>query len=281
MSVSYRRASDPTQGAEVYQYGLVAAATKPGSSPSHAGWASTTGGEWQRVRRFRNHEQVLAQITERILDGRLRVGDRLPSERGLVSALGVSRASVREALRVLESMGVIQATAGSGRDSGSFICDHAAGAFSDLLRMHMALFHFEPSDLVATRIQLERGSAAGAARIATASDASKLNDLVAAMELSAMTYSSFYELDTQFHVTIAHASRNPLAADLMQALCGVMRPEIEQEPRFADDPGRVMCQLSREHTDIVSAIGARQASIAADLVARHVAGLYDGVPSHF
>ena len=78
----------------------------------------TSNDAWQPVRRLRTHEHVLAQIAERILDGRLQVGDRLPSERELVGALGVSRGSVREALRILESMGIVEANVGSGRDAG-------------------------------------------------------------------------------------------------------------------------------------------------------------------
>src|SRR5699024_7347132 len=91
--------------------------------------------EWQPVRKLRTHEHVLGQIAERILDGRLSVGDRLPSERELVSALEVSRTSVREALRILESMGIVEANVGSGRDAGSMICGQPTEALSNMLRL--------------------------------------------------------------------------------------------------------------------------------------------------
>ena len=106
----------------------------------------TSDDAWQAVKRVRTHEHVLAQNSERILDGRLNVGDRLPSERDLVAAVGVSRSSVREALRVLEAMGIVEANAGSGSDSGSTVSGRATEALSNLLRLHMALSHFQLAD---------------------------------------------------------------------------------------------------------------------------------------
>ena len=62
---------------------------------------------WEPVQRVRTYEQVMAQIEERILDGRLKAGDHLPSERDLSVSLGVSRPSLRESLRVLEALGIV------------------------------------------------------------------------------------------------------------------------------------------------------------------------------
>ena len=71
---------------------------------------------FQAVEQRRTFEQILLQIEEAIISGGLKPGDRLPPERDLAQTFGVSRASVREALRVLEMFGVIVARRGTGPD---------------------------------------------------------------------------------------------------------------------------------------------------------------------
>ena len=77
------------------------------------------------------------QIEEAIVDGRLRPGDRLPSERELAETFGVSRASVREALRALEVFGVVVARRGTGPDAGSIVADGAGEGLSNARRLHV------------------------------------------------------------------------------------------------------------------------------------------------
>ena len=78
------------------------------SAPAQLGprsaYTVTTAEGWEPVQRLRTYEQVMSQIEERILDGRLKAGDHLPSERDLALLLGVSRPSLRESLRVLEAL---------------------------------------------------------------------------------------------------------------------------------------------------------------------------------
>ena len=76
---------------------------------------------WQPVTRVRSHDLVVEAVENQILGGVLRVGDPLPPERELASRLQVSRAGVREAIRVLESQGVVRSNVGAGREAGTFI----------------------------------------------------------------------------------------------------------------------------------------------------------------
>ena len=71
--------------------------------------------------RERTHELVVRRIEADLFDGRISLGERLPGERGIAEQLGVSRASVREAIRVLEAMGIVRTAAGSGADAGAVI----------------------------------------------------------------------------------------------------------------------------------------------------------------
>ncbi len=77
---------------------------------------------------------VLDKIETDLLEGRLGPGDRLPSERDLVAQLGVGRSSVREALRVLEVMGLIRTGTGSGPSAGAIVISSPTGGMSAFLR---------------------------------------------------------------------------------------------------------------------------------------------------
>lgn len=229
---------------------------------------------WAPVRKVRTHEQVVAQIQDKILDGELQVGAKLPSERDLVEALGVSRSSVREALRALEAMGIIDAQGGSGRDSGSVISGRSTEALGTLLRLHVALAGIALEDLIDVRVQLERHAAIGAATNGTAEDIGLLRTLVAAMRPSRVSSVEFNELDTEFHVSIAKSSGNALAATLMQALRAAVKSEMVRAFASIEDWRKVGDRLVAEHSGIVDAIEGGRAAEAADRVEAHIRTFY-------
>ncbi|GAA5164491.1 FadR/GntR family transcriptional regulator [Pseudonocardia eucalypti] len=229
---------------------------------------------WAPVRKVRTHEQVVDQIQEKILDGELRVGAKLPSERELVEALGVSRSSVREALRALEAMGIIEAQGGSGRDSGSVISGRSTEALGNLLRLHVALAEIALADLIEVRIQLERHAAHEAAGNHTEADIIQLRRLIEEMAPDRVTSEEFNELDTEFHVRIARCSGNPLTATLMQALRDAVKSEMVRAFSEIDDWRSVGERLVAEHSGIVDAISSGAGGRAADRVEQHIRTFY-------
>lgn len=236
---------------------------------------------WEPVRRVRTHEQVLAQIQDKIIGGELRVGAKLPSEREFVEALGVSRSSVREALRVLEAMGLIDSRGGSGRDSGSVVSDRSTQALGNLLRLHIALCEISVANLVEIRVQLERYAAAGATAHCTPDDIAGLRELNAAMRSTSLRSDQFNELDTEFHVGIARGSGNPLVASLMQVLRDAVKSEMVTAFTDLEDWRTVADQLVEEHEAIVAAIEERDPDLAARLVAEHITRFYqDRIMDH-
>lgn len=230
---------------------------------------------WQAVRRIRTHEQVLAQIQQRILGGSLRVGDRLPSEREFTELLGVSRVSVREALRVLEAMGIVDANVGSGRDAGSVVAGRSTEALSNLLRLHMSLARFRLTDLVETRIQLEHASAHRAATSASAADIAHLRSLIDAMTQDDIDHDEFHDLDAEFHISIARASGNALTADLMQALRDAVKQEMQAAFARMQDWHSVVRQLAGEHREILTAIENGDEHTAAERITKHIKDFYE------
>ncbi|WP_106430013.1 FadR/GntR family transcriptional regulator [Streptomyces xiaopingdaonensis] len=220
---------------------------------------------------------MLTQIQQKILDGRLRVGDRLPSERELGEALGVSRNSVREALRVLESMGILSAQVGSGRDAGSTVAGRSTAALSNLLRLHMALSQFSLEDLVDVRIELERLAVVRAAAGADVGDLERLRALTRAMAEPGMDYERFHELDSEFHIALTRASDNALATDLMQALRDAVKGEMIAAFRRVRDWEVMVSTLTEEHLAILRAVEAGDGKEAAELVTQHIKGFYAAV----
>lgn len=229
---------------------------------------------WTPVTKSRTYELVLDRIEEQIASGRLRVGDRLPGERDLASALGVSRVAVREAIRVLQAMGLITQATGSGREAGTILTAAPADALTRLIRMHVLVASLESADLVRARITLERESAALAARHATDEDRAGLAGSLAAMEDATVSPEDFNDADTAFHVGIARASGNTLVAELTTALRNAMRSTLLQRLQAHEDFRSVAARLSREHRQIYDALASGEGQRAADLVAAHIEGFY-------
>ena len=111
---------------------------------------------------MRTHQLVLQWIENQLSSRELTLGGRLPAERMLAEQLQVSRTSVREAIRILEAMGVVRAGVGSGPDAGTVVIADPTTALSSALRLHVATSHLPVADVVQTRVLLESWAAARA-----------------------------------------------------------------------------------------------------------------------
>jgi DNA-binding FadR family transcriptional regulator len=236
--------------------------------------SQTAESGWQPVRRLRTHEHVLAQIEQQILDGRLAAGDRLPGERELAEYLGVSRAGVREALRVLEALGVLSAGVGSGPSAGSVVRGEGSEALANLLRLHLALSRFTQREVMEVRVQLERWAVSEAAVHATADDLARLRSVVLSMRQPEIGYEQFNELDTGFHVSVAEMSGNALLGTLMRALRDAVRREMLAVFESLADWRAIADTLADQHQEIVDALAAGDSAGAAGLVERHIVTFY-------
>lgn len=224
--------------------------------------------------RPRTHEIVLGRIEERIASGRLRAGDRLPAERDLAAELGVSRAAVREAIRVLEAMGTVVQGTGSGPEAGTLLTAVPGAALQHLITLHVMLASFGTADVVRARVALERESARLAAQHAGPEDQELIARQLAVMDDPDIGVAEFNDADTEFHLAIARASGNALVAELTTALRTAMRPTLLQA-LLADEAFRATAaRLAAEHQGIHEAIREGAGPRAADLVEAHIAGFY-------
>lgn len=233
--------------------------------------------EWHPVRQSRTHELVLESIEQRVLSGELKAGDRLPPERELAPVLGVSRSALREALRVLETIGVLSAQAGRGPDSGARMVRNPDDALGRLLRLHFALGSYTLEDMLEARVVLERSSFEAAARNASKEQLAELGDLVAAMERPGTGVERFNDLDTRFHVLVARASGNQLTSTLTSAVRESVRPLILRALETAEDWPAAAAALAAEHAELLRLVRAGEGEAAAALAERHIRGFHGGL----
>lgn len=217
------------------------------------------------------YETVVAWIEERILSGTLEVGDSLPAERDLAAQLGVSRSAVREAVRTLQAQGVLRSSVGAGGAGGTRVTAMSSGALTRLMRVHVALAHFPLEDIIEVRVALERLSVRLAATGATPEQIEELRRRLADLR-AARTRVEFNDADTAFHVAIAEAAGNRLAAETTTAIReSVRRPLMERFSAIDEDAfDRLSNDLNDDHEAILEAIASGDAARGEEIVERHV-----------
>jgi GntR family transcriptional repressor for pyruvate dehydrogenase complex len=232
---------------------------------------------WQPVRKVLTYEQVLAQIEQRIIDGHLRPGDRLPSERELSQTLGVSRPSLREALRVLQAIGIVEVRTGGGPEGGSVFVGSPGAGFATLLKLQLALGHFSDADVLQTRLALEVWVAEEAAHKATVADHARLRAILDRMDDPGLTARQFNGLDTEFHVAIAESAGNALTAHLMSSLRTAIQRRMIDVYEQLSDWRKTAKTVRQEHRGLLDAIERRDAHRAVATVRAHITDFYADV----
>ncbi|MEU2021635.1 FCD domain-containing protein [Streptomyces sp. NPDC016469] len=230
--------------------------------------------DWEPVRQSRTHELVLQSIEQRVFAGDLKAGDRLPPERELAPVLGVSRSALREALRVLETIGVLVAQPGRGPDAGARIVRNPDDALGRLLRLHFALGSYSLGDMLEARVVLERSSVEAAARHAAPAALDEAEELVVRMGAPGIGVPEFNDLDTRFHVRIARSSGNALTSTLTSAVRESVRPLILRALEAEPDWPATAAALNAAHAELLRLVRAGDGARAADLVEAHIRGLH-------
>lgn len=216
---------------------------------------------------------VLEHIELDLLEGRIGPGDRLASERDLAADLGVGRSSVREAFRVLEVLGLIRTSTGSGPQAGAIVIATPTGGMSTLLRLQVAAQGFPLADVVQTRLLLEDA-------VVTALAGQSVPDLAAAhrvldaMDAAGLTSAEFLALDAQLHLALAESSGNTVVAAIMAGLRTSIESYVQEGAAAISDWDAMADVLRSEHRAIIDAITAGEASTARSLVRAHITGYY-------
>jgi GntR family transcriptional regulator, transcriptional repressor for pyruvate dehydrogenase complex len=219
-------------------------------------------------------QTVLEHVETHLLDGTLTPGDRLPGERALSAELGVGRSSVREALRVLEVLGLIRTQSGSGPSAGAIIIATPGGGMSALMRLQVAARGFPVADIVRTRLILESSVAADLADAEPHADLSASERLLDAMDSPELAPSEFLALDAAFHLALAEASGNQVITATMAGLRSGIEGYALAGLATITDWQATSARLRREHRGIVEAIRAADAAAARTRIHDHISGYY-------
>ncbi|MDT0168326.1 FCD domain-containing protein [Pseudarthrobacter sp. BRE9] len=222
---------------------------------------------------MRTHQLVLTWIEDQLSAGRLAVGGRLPAERSLAEQLKVSRTSVREAIRILEAMGVVRAGVGSGPESGTVVISDPTAALGSALRLHVATQHLPVADIVETRVLLEAWAAAKAPR-----DAPELDSAAALLEAmdapEGLPAGDFLALDVRFHLALANAAGNTVVSAMMGSLREAIQGYAAELTSNLPDWEATATRLRTEHHAILAAVRNGDGGRAAELVSAHIEGFY-------
>lgn len=216
---------------------------------------------------------VLAKVEGDLAAGRLRPGDRLAPERELAATLSVGRSSVREALRVLEVLGLIRTGTGSGPTSGAIIVAAPRGGLSTVLRLQVAATGFPVDDVVRTRLILEPAALETLAGI-DERDTTAAHDVLTAMDAVDLSAADFLALDAQLHLLLAEASGNVVVAAMMEGLRSAIESYVVAGASALDDWTATAERLRAEHRAIVAAVDAGDGPTARTLVHDHIARYY-------
>ncbi|TPG37309.1 FadR/GntR family transcriptional regulator [Mycolicibacterium hodleri] len=209
---------------------------------------------------------VLAKdLRERILSGELPEGTVLPAERELVKQTQMSRATVREALRILEVQNLIRVRA--GRSGGAFVQRPTTNSMANTVSMMIRGQQIKLADLFQTREALEPFCAELAARNRTEADLAALDQANEALADPAADLTAFLQANLDWHVGVASAGRNELLIGFMTALSRAIYTGTENAA-FVDDNVRAV--TVRAHRSVTNAIRARDAEAAARRMSRHV-----------
>jgi DNA-binding FadR family transcriptional regulator len=216
------------------------------------------------IRPTRASSDVIAQIRRAILSGQYRPGDRLPTEREMAQQFGVSRVTVRDALRALEANGLVRVKVGG--QGGPYVSEPDIALLSDSFSTHLQLRGTTFQELAEARLALETTAAQLAAQRATAED---LEALKAAIQgpmqppLAADTASS--SLD--FHTALVIAAHNQALLAMFRATRALIQQAFDtlhaQQPDMA-------ANARKSHSELYTAIAARDADQAVRLMRTHL-----------
>jgi len=180
--------------------------------------------EFRPIKTPRAFEEIADQIRAELVSRRLRPGDRLPAERAMAEQFGVSRNTLREALRSLENAGLLRLQ--KGATGGAFVRESTGDAVIAGLRDMFHLGAIAPEHLTEARVLIESIAVRAACDRATADDIVALNANIAAAERAAREKTDFFDqaaIHLDFHRIIARATKNPVMVIVMEALIDVMQ----------------------------------------------------------
>lgn len=182
------------------------------------------------VQSRRSFEEALEQIVEAIITGELACDDRMPTEREMAEAMGISRPTLREALHILVDAGVVKVGSRSG---GTYVCTDVVP--KDFLAERRELVIDEVTSVLEARRILETQVAQLAGRVANDDDLGLLAKTIELQRKHADDHDRMLQLDKRFHLEIARASHNPTLLEFVRVILRRIALATDMSPRLPGD----------------------------------------------
>ena len=196
----------------------------------------------------REYQKVIDYVSQMIADGQLKIGDRLPTERQIAETLSIGRNSTREALRMLEHIGMISCK----RGSGNYLTDNVSRSVSEMVHMMLLLGQTDQAEICSFRRNMEK---AVCRAILDGKTFSRWETQVAEILHQACETQERemqIELDRRFHYLLIQAPENRVWIALMEPIADVYRKWIDAALQSAND--FVKAQLQAEHQALFHAL---------------------------
>lgn len=239
--------------------------------PSPAAEGAGVGRDWKPIRGLRASEEVAAQILATFYDG-LRPGDWLGTEAELAERFGVSRITIRDAVRTLEARGIIEVKVGAR--GGLRVADGDPTRFEEALAIQLHLMGIDRDELIESQQAIEPATAALAAQRVTGDQLARLQELVDQARAAMADPEPFSRAALDFHLAVAEAAGNRV----LRASLGAMRPL--QGSGFRVAPPSTSRNLARRivtmHAAILEAIRLRNPELAAARMREHLTHMARG-----
>jgi GntR family transcriptional regulator, transcriptional repressor for pyruvate dehydrogenase complex len=217
--------------------------------------------DFETVRKNKVYEEVARQI-ERLILKKLKPGDKLPSERELAEALDVSRSSIRDAIRGLELMGLVEPRQGAGTIVREVSTDSLVNPFASILKQKQALV----GELLDFRKMLEPPLAARAATHASPEEISEMEEILQRQEKRLSLGETTIGEDAEFHYGVALASGNSVVLKVLDTLMELLRDSRERSLQVEGRPQKSLAG----HRRILAAIKRHDAESAKAAMRRHI-----------
>jgi GntR family transcriptional repressor for pyruvate dehydrogenase complex len=214
------------------------------------------------IKSTRIYEEIVRQVKAMIAEGRLKSGDRLPPERDLAEKFVVSRTSVREALRALESLGLVEIRAGEG----TFIREVSIDALIEPLARLLVSERAATGELFEARRLLEPSLAALAAARATPEEMQEMERILEEQAKEIAAGRTGLAQDAQFHAAIGVAAHNRAITRIAHAIMDLLTQSREDS---LNTPGRPT-RSHEDHRRVLAAIRARDAERSRLAMLEHI-----------
>lgn len=188
---------------------------------------------------------------------------KLPSERQLVKMLGVTRSTLRESLKTLELLGVVQIRQGDGTYVSN---EKTSSMFPKVISWGMLLNTTEARQLIEARLYLETSLAELAAIKSTENERAKLREILNQMKEKERDDQEFADFDSEFHLEIARSAKNPVLSSTLQNTKSFLQVWVERV--VENSPSRNW--VIEQHTQILEAIENQDAVAANEAMKAHL-----------